>query len=41
MIKFLILIVIFLLLFWIIFDKFERDLDEVNKLHDDVHSDKK
>ena len=41
MIKFLILIAVFLLLFWIIFDKFEKDLGEVNKLDDDIDSGKK
>jgi hypothetical protein len=41
MINFLILIVISVLFFWVIFDKLKDDSDEINKLHDDIHSDKK
>jgi len=41
MINLILLISIFALFFWIIFDKLKRDSDEINKLHDDTHSDKK
>lgn len=41
MINFLLLIAIFALFFWIIFDKLTRDSDEINRLRDDTHPDKK
>lgn len=34
MVNLIILIIVFALFFWVVFDKLKRDADEINKLHD-------
>ena len=40
MINLILLISIFSLFFWIIFDKLKRDSDEINRIHNEMHKDK-